>query len=169
MEDMGLWLRLWGAPTKGLAQKAQRPSSLRLLYLRPSFGEDPGGTHLRGTHSIKKGRIWYKILLHFSLARDTFRIVCNLMWRFIFSLWKSKRYLFMGIPLLLNLWRMRRCILEGCLFQIQTFPASRRHVLNFNAGMAYLKQAFFFYSAPSQSLGDFLFRRPWFCFAKEIK
>jgi len=55
----------------------------------------------------------------------------------------------MGIPLLLNLWRMRRCILEGCLFQ--TFPGSRRHVLNFNAGMEYLKQAFIFYYAPKSN------------------
>ena len=46
-----------------------------------------------------------------------------------------ERFLFMDFPLLLNLWRMRRCILESFLFQ--TFPGSRRHVLNLNAGMAW--------------------------------
>jgi len=48
----------------------------------------------------------------------------------------------MGIPLLLNLWRMRRCILEGCLFQ--TFPGSRRHVLNLKCRHGISQKIFLF-------------------------
>jgi len=59
---------------------------------------------------------------------------------FRFSL--SERFLLMDLLLFLNLRRMRRCIRESSLFR--TFPGSRRHVLNLNAGMAYLVESVFF-------------------------
>lgn len=59
MEDKGLWLRLWGAPTKGLAQKAQRPfvfaPSLFKAFLWGRPGRDPpaGNTlHKKRTHLV---------------------------------------------------------------------------------------------------------------------
>eukprot|EP00494_Astrolonche_serrata_P005604 UN05621 len=59
---------------------------------------------------------------------------------FRFSL--RERFLLMDLLSFLNLRRIRRWIRESSLFQ--TFPGSRRHVLNLNAGMAYFVESVFF-------------------------
>jgi len=53
---------------------------------------------------------------------------------------------------------MRRCIRESTLFR--TFPGSRRHVLNLNAGMAYLVESVFFATSRIKGIEPYSQPRP---------